>query len=70
MSRTKGISEDDVLDAVAGLIETHGYSPSFREVASALDVNLSTVARWLSKLRSKGRIAYEDESPRTLRIVG
>lgn len=59
-----------VLKAVAKWIASHGYPPTFREVARSMDIHTSDVFQKLVRLRRDGVVDWEDGKCRTLRIVG
>jgi len=43
--------QKDVLDFIAGFVEENGYSPSYEEIAQALDLaSLATVHKHISAL--------------------
>ena len=47
----------NILDFIDNFIESHGYSPSVREVADGCDINSSTVAQYhLNILKREGHI--------------
>ena len=59
----------DIVEFVAKFIAGHGYSPSFREIMVACDFNsTSTVAHHLSILRDLGKVDYQDNIARSVRI--
>lgn len=62
-------TRDHVLDAVA-VLGMKGYAPTIEEIKEYAGVSsTSVVAYWLTKLRSDGRVTWEDRKPRTLRIT-
>lgn len=61
--------ERAVLDYIVSMLKENGYSPSIRDIKSALDFkSTSTVHTYLSRLESKGYIQKEDGKSRTLRV--
>lgn len=60
----------DIMDAIEDLIEERGYSPTLREIGRAVGISSSsTLHVHLHALRSTGWIAFDDRSPRTIRIL-
>lgn len=63
--------EQLVFDYIKENIKTRGYSPSIRDICSALNIkSTSTVHTCLERLEQKGYIQKEDGKSRTLRIEG
>ena len=61
--------EREVLDYIVGMINENGYSPSIRDIKSALDFkSTSTVHTYLARLENKGYIQKEGGKSRTLRV--
>ena len=61
--------EQLVFDYIKENIRTRGYSPSIRDICSALNIrSTSTVHTCLERLEQKGYIQKEDGKSRTLRV--
>lgn len=61
--------ERAVLDYIVSMLRKNGYSPSIRDIKSALDFkSTSTVHTYLARLENKGYIQKEDGKSRTLRV--
>ena len=61
--------EREVLDYIVGMLNENGYSPSIRDIKSALDFkSTSTVHTYLARLENKGYIQKEGGKSRTLRV--
>ena len=61
-----------ILEFVAAYRSEHGYSPSYREIQNGTEesgVSVSTIARHLVMLRQDGLLTFEDNLPRTVRVV-
>jgi repressor LexA len=59
-----------IIDAIKKLTKEHGYPPSVRELADAVDLkSTSTVQGHLERLKRDGRVDFEQGCPRTLRVV-
>ncbi len=59
-----------LLDYIEAFITEHGYSPSYREIMSALGYNaVATVALHVNSLISRGHLQKRDHSARSLEIV-
>jgi len=55
---------------IKNYISEHGYSPSFREIRTAVGLSsASTVRVHLTHLAEDGLIAFQEGVPRTIRIV-
>lgn len=62
--------QKNVLDTIATFIEEHNYAPTIRELGLLLSLaSPSTVKGYLDKLKDKGFINFETNSPRTIRII-
>lgn len=61
--------QQDVLEWIAGYIDTHGYSPTVREIASHYGWTTNGVMCHLRPMRKKGVITWQDGQARTMRIV-
>ncbi|MBQ1502890.1 MAG: repressor LexA [Clostridia bacterium] len=63
--------ERAIYEYVKDTIEKNGYSPSVRDIRSALGIkSTSTVHVYIQKLEEKGLISKEDGKSRTLRVDG
>lgn len=63
--------EQQIYDYIRENIRKNGYSPSIRDICSALGIkSTSTVHTCLEKLEKKGYIQKENGKSRTLRIEG
>ncbi len=63
-------TEQEVFDFIKNYIEKHDYSPSTRDIIKNCSMrSLSTVYRYMQKLKAKGLIDWEPSIPRTIRIV-
>lgn len=63
--------EQEIYDYIANSIESEGYSPSVRDIRTALNIrSTSTVHLNLQHLEDKGFIRKEQGKSRTLRIGG
>jgi repressor LexA len=47
----------------------HGIPPTFREIAAAVELSLSTVTAHIQALRDKGAVTWDDRIPRSIRVV-
>ncbi len=60
-----------IYDWVVTYCETHGYSPTFRELCKAFGIKSPNGAFChLKALRRKGWLCWGERSPRTLRPIG
>ena len=70
MSELKQI-EKDILDYIKTTINDEGYSPSVRDISTALGIkSTSTVHLYLHRLEEKGYIQKEQGKSRTIRVEG
>lgn len=60
----------NVLTAIIEYLDSHGYPPSYRELAGLVNlVSASTVKGHLESLKKKGFVTWEVGRPRTLQII-
>ncbi|MFF2449393.1 transcriptional regulator [Neobacillus sp. NPDC058068] len=60
----------DILAVIKSFIAQHGYPPSYREIASLVNlVSASTIKGHLESLRKKGLVDWEIGRPRTLHLI-
>lgn len=51
--------------------QKHGYSPSYQEIADALNIHIQTVRRHIAELMEDGLLATDHPgTPRTIRVTG
>lgn len=63
--------EQLIFDYIKDNIRKNGYSPSIRDIRTALDIkSTSTVHTYLERLEKKGYIQKENGKSRTLRVEG
>ena len=61
--------EKDILAYIAKIVSEKGYSPSVRDIKSALSIrSTSTVHTYLQRLEEKGLLTKENGKSRTLRV--
>ena len=64
------ITNDDILDSIERLTRvTDGIPPTYREIATDLDVQVSLIHRRLHQLRDDKRVTFRDQLSRTVRIA-
>lgn len=62
--------QKELLDFIAGFIAEHGYSPSYREIMTALNyTSVATVALHVGNLIKRGHLQKRDRSARSLEVV-
>lgn len=62
--------QKEVLDAISAFIETHGYSPSFEELAAKLDLaSLATVHKHILALESKTYLKRGYNQSRSIELM-
>lgn len=58
-----------ILHYIREHIETHGFSPSLREIASGCDLALPTVNLCLKWLQGQGRISRQPKVARSIVVI-
>lgn len=62
--------DDEILAFVSRYIEANGYSPSIRDIKEGLDLgSIDTIHRRLTIMQRQGRINWQKNQARTLRVV-
>ena len=61
--------QKEVLDFIAGYINTHTYPPTIREVADFFSISVKGAHDHLSALRKKGFLKQGDKRSRTMELV-
>lgn len=62
--------QKELLTFIESFIAEHGYSPSYREIMSALNYNsVATVALHVSNLIKRGHLRKRENSARSLEVV-
>ncbi len=62
--------QKELLDFIAAFITEHGYSPSYREIMTALNyTSVATVALHVGNLIKRGHLQKRDRSARSLEVV-
>ncbi len=62
--------QKEVVDFISGFVETHGYSPSFDEIARGLNLkSLATVHKHVTNLQKKGVLERAHNRSRSIDIL-
>ncbi len=62
--------QQEMLVFIDEFISAHGYSPSYREIASGLNyTSVATVALHINNLIKRGHLAKRDHSARSLEVI-
>lgn len=62
--------QQEMLVFIDEFISAHGYSPSYREIASGLNyTSVATVALHINNLIKRGHLAKRDNSARSLEVI-
>ena len=61
--------QKEVLDFIAGYIQTHAYPPTIREVAEFFSISIKGAHDHLTALKKKGLIKQGDKKSRTMELV-
>ena len=61
--------QSDVLAFIEVSMMRNGSSPSIREIADGMGVQIHSIHTHLRKLRNAGAITFEDRKARTIQIV-
>ena len=60
----------DILICIKDYIDTHGFSPTYREIAELTQrASISTIYNHIRLLIKKGYITMQSASPRTIQII-
>jgi SOS-response transcriptional repressor LexA len=62
--------QQDVLTWISGYIDTHGFSPTIRQIGHAFGWTVNGVACHLRPMKKKGWITWIEGEARTLRVIG
>ena len=63
--------QGEVLDYIGRFTQTHGYSPTVREIGEGVGLKSpASVSKYLDRLEDYGYIRRRPESPRTIEVVG
>jgi repressor LexA len=62
--------QQEVLLWISGYIDTHGYSPTIRQIGHAFGWTTNGVVCHLRPMRKKGYVSWVDGEARTLRVIG
>jgi len=63
--------QTDVKNWISGYIDTHGFSPTIREIQHAYGWKTPNAAKChLEPLRKKGHVTWQEGCSRTLRVIG
>lgn len=64
------VSDDELMGFVRTYSADHGFAPSMREIGAGTGL-ASTSSVWyrLVVLRNEGRVTWNDNQPRTLKVV-
>lgn len=63
--------QKELLNFIETFIAEHGYSPSYREIMTALNyTSVATVALHVNNLIKRGHVRKRDRSARSLEVVG
>lgn len=61
--------DEKLANEIVEYIKGREYSPTVREIAKDLGVkSTATVQKYLERLRSAGRVKFEDNKARTVRV--
>ncbi|WP_155891560.1 transcriptional regulator [Heyndrickxia acidiproducens] len=63
-------TEEQIFNYIKEYIEKNNYSPSVRDIQRNCDLHsLSTIHKYLEKLKGRGLIDWAPATPRTIKIV-
>jgi DNA-binding IclR family transcriptional regulator len=69
MSSTRSDAEYKVMRAIDLFHTSHGYGPSFRDLAEEVGLALGTVHAIVVSLREQGKVTYDDNRARSMDIA-
>lgn len=61
--------QQEVLDHIKQFIAEHGYSPTYKELAEPLGVNIGTIRQHCDMLVQKAWLSRRDGQNRTIRPI-
>lgn len=62
--------QNEILSFIKSFIDTNDYSPSYREIAKALNLSsVATIAEYVNVLSQKGYLSKEGSSARSLQLT-
>lgn len=61
--------QERIIQIIRDTVDTRGFPPSLREIASQVDVSPQTVMIDLNTLEAEGRISREAGVPRGIRVL-
>ncbi len=71
MQRPRGDNQQRILEYIRTTIQTRGYPPSVREIASAVGLkSTSTVHGHLQRLEKRGLLHRDAMKPRAMEVIG
>lgn len=62
--------QQEVLLWISGYINTHGYSPTIRQIGHAFGWTTNGVMCHLRPMRKKNAVTWIDGEARTIRVIG
>lgn len=62
--------QQDVLEWISGFIDTHGFSPTIREIGHAYGWTVNGAMSHLRPMQKKGRVTWMPKQSRTIRVIG
>lgn len=69
MKRKGNMTESYILHYIKKYIALKNYPPTFREIMEGTGIkSLATVHTHMHKLKENGKIDFEEEKPRTIRL--
>lgn len=63
-------AQQQILDAIRSYTSTHGYPPTWKELAALTGRQPSTIQGHMIRMRRKGLIEWRDSSQRSLQVCG
>lgn len=57
---------DELITFIRGYQITHGHAPSYRDIAKALGISISTVKYRLDRAQADGKLRYSSETARSI----
>lgn len=69
--RKGSMTEAYILNYIKKFIAIKQYSPSFREIAEGIGLkSTNTVYNHMHSLKERGKVDFEENKPRTIRLKG
>jgi SOS-response transcriptional repressor LexA len=63
------MTDDEMINFIAGYTQRHGYPPVHREIAEYFGLTYPSIQYRLRQLQAEGRLTWKPNRPRTIQIL-